>query len=268
MLTPLAALPLTFTTPLAAYAGGAFVVATVTIVNFRRSAIGNGARLLCAVGLVLLCLAAGGPIWRRPAGRDVAVVIDLSPSTRSAEYRSRPQLLARIRQLLGETPYRLLYFADGEAQPFAHPDVDRFPDLPAEQTRYIPPAASAIVLFTDGRFDPAAAIAGPPTYPVIDIGLAAPADAAINDLSTRGPDAIIEIRNSGKPRPLAVVLAGSVPTTAPSGDSVVTRVRDAAAASIFALVTRGSLAGERHAHRAADPARARRAVADLDASKG
>jgi len=186
----------------------------------RRPAAPRLTFISSAIGLILLALAAGGLTWQRATAGRVVVMVDLSPSTRTADYRDRAVLLRRIRELLDGAPYVLHFFADGVA------DVDasaaRLPDIPVEQTRYLPPAGAAVLLFSDCRFSPPEQ--SPPTYVVVDIGLEDVEDASVANLEIRGSEMAATIKNTDSTRQL--VLRGGVgasPTTVPSGDMVVTR---------------------------------------------
>src|SRR4051794_35106095 len=88
----------------------ALAAVSALVALLRRPAVGRLTKLLCGVGLLLLASAAGGLVWHRPAAREVIVMVDLSPSTRTATFRNRDALHARVRQLVGRTPYRLRAF--------------------------------------------------------------------------------------------------------------------------------------------------------------
>ncbi|HEY1628481.1 MAG TPA: hypothetical protein VGF52_01410, partial [Tepidisphaeraceae bacterium] len=170
--------------------------------------------------MVLLAISAGGPIWMRPATQQVAVMVDLSPSTRTAGYRDREALDRRIHELLRDVPYRIDFFSDGSQNVDA--TAPRFPDVPAERTTYVPPSAAAVLLFSDCRFS--IPHDSPPTYVAIDIGLEEPADAAISDLEIRGNEVAVSVNNSGGARRLTVTgTKSSGPTTVPSGSLVITQ---------------------------------------------
>src|SRR6266508_915381 len=113
----------------------------------------------------------------QPEPREIAVMVDLSPSTRTAQYRDAKFLQQRIRTLLGQNPYRVVYFSD-EAR--AQVAADPLPDLPSQKTIFNPPPAAAVLLFSDGRCDlPAAA---PPTFIAVDPMLENPPDASVKQL--------------------------------------------------------------------------------------
>lgn len=144
----------------------------------RRLALPPASRVLAAAGLVLLVLAAGRPQWRRAIAAEVAVLIDLSPSTRSAGFRDPQTVANRIKPLLGQTPYRLYGFADDTPTPLA---LDGWSERPVPATRLDPPPAAALLLLSDGRFPlPASA---PPTYALIDPTLARASDGRVQALN-------------------------------------------------------------------------------------
>ncbi|HEX2973338.1 MAG TPA: VWA domain-containing protein [Tepidisphaeraceae bacterium] len=151
------------------------------------------------IGSVLLALAAGGLTWRLSSTRQVAVMVDLSPSTRTAQYRNTDALHRRIKQLLGDTPYRLVAFADAEQSPLA--DGPTLPDLPANRTLFAPSDAPAVLLFSDIQFDlPTMA---PPVYIAVDPLLEDPPDAAIRQLEIQGTTLSATVVNlSGQARGL------------------------------------------------------------------
>ena len=142
------AVPFTFAQPHYLWAAFALSALAAFVVLARRPAAPVLTLVLCGMGLVLLVLAAGGAIWRRPAAGEVTVMVDLSASTRNAGYRDRAALEARVRQLLGRTPYRMRAFADAATD---LPAGAALPDLPSERTSYDPPAGP-VLLFSDGRF--------------------------------------------------------------------------------------------------------------------
>ena len=75
---------------------------TATVVAVvRRPAVPRLTLAVCGSGLLLLCLAAGGVAWERPVAKPVAVLVDLSASTRTAVYREPGALHARLAELLG-----------------------------------------------------------------------------------------------------------------------------------------------------------------------
>ena len=86
-----------------------------------------------------------------PAVQEVVVMVDLSASTRTAEFRHRDWLEKRIAQLLGATLHRVVYFAGENRENVAGGNV--LADIPSEHTAYAPPGAAAVVLFSDCQFD-------------------------------------------------------------------------------------------------------------------
>jgi hypothetical protein len=143
------------------------------------------------IGTLLLAAAIGRPAFLRSAPARVAVMVDLSPSTRGATFRDSAALDRRLGQLLGDQPYQLLGFSDHN-QPIDLKSPMR--DLPCDATRFDPPPVDAIVLFSDGRFDlPASA---PPTFPVIDPALDQPGDAAVSHLQIVGSRVTVTISHA------------------------------------------------------------------------
>jgi hypothetical protein len=206
-----------FESPTALAAAATVVALTVAIAWRRRTALPVASCYTAVAGLVLLALAAGGPTWPRPAAGEVAVMVDLSPSTRGAAYRDRAALARRVDELLGSTPHRLYTFAGGPPSP-ASADASRaagsappaesagasdttLADLPADQTVYAPPAgAAAVLLFSDGRF--ALPADAPPTYAVVDPQLAVAADARVTSLRIDGLSAAAQVDSTSAPRTL------------------------------------------------------------------
>jgi hypothetical protein len=182
--------PVTLAYPIFCIAG--LVLAGFCILVFVRSF-----RSLVTTGLLLLALAAGGPkLALHPPGQ-IDVLVDLSPSTRSAQFRDRYWLMQRVHELVGTSRVHLIAFSDHFQ---ALPEESPLRDLPCDATDYKPTAADAIVLFSDGQFP--LPEAGPATYPVIDHGLIEPPDAAVADLRVDGQTAVAEVRNNAGERQL------------------------------------------------------------------
>src|SRR5580658_8591634 len=89
----------------------ALAACAASIARGRRISMPHISAWLFAGGLLLLALAAAGPVWLRTKPGKIAVMVDLSPSTRGAHYRDAAQLRQRIGQLLGGLPYESLAFA-------------------------------------------------------------------------------------------------------------------------------------------------------------
>jgi hypothetical protein len=209
---------LSFQTTWALWTALAVSIAAALIAAMRRPAAPRLTYAAIAIGLALLALAAGSPIWLRPVEQQVTVMVDLSPSTRTAGYRDRAALERRIHELLRDIPYRMQFFSDGVQE--VEPGSTRLSDLPADHTTYVPPSAAAVLLFTDGRFP--IPKQSPPTYVVIDSGLEDPEDAAVTDLEIREKEFAVSINNAGGSRRLTVTGATSPsPTTVPTGSLVI-----------------------------------------------
>src|SRR5665213_855513 len=144
--------PLTFSSPIWMTLALVVGAAAIIVVWRRRLALPSGGLWLCGLGMALLCLAAGTPMLQRPSPGQAAVMVDLSPSTRTADYRTRARLQTRIHALLGKTPYRIYYFASHATTDV--PPGDPLADIQADQTIFQPPAGAAcVVLFSDARFE-------------------------------------------------------------------------------------------------------------------
>src|SRR5215218_2463360 len=104
----------TFAFPAAFWCAVALTVVAAAVAVYRRPAIPALTSVLASTGLLLLALAAGGPTWHRPAAAEVVVMVDLSASTRTAQYRDAVALRERVRQLLGDVPHRMEFFADAQ----------------------------------------------------------------------------------------------------------------------------------------------------------
>ncbi|HSU68220.1 MAG TPA: hypothetical protein VLJ39_15180 [Tepidisphaeraceae bacterium] len=234
---PLAQLPLLINAGPAFWAALALAGAAVVIAFLRRPPLPRLSYAAATAGLLLLVLASAGVAWNRASPQEVAVMVDLSPSTRTADYRDRLTLERRIRELLRDTPYHLKFFASQVQEVEGNPK--RFSDLPADHTTYTPPAgAAAVLLFSDCRFQLPAQ--SPPTYVVVDAGLADPEDAAVVGLELREKAASVTIRNSGGTRRLTVNGAERPqPTTIPTGSLVVSQPIGASSGNVSAELSAG-----------------------------
>lgn len=182
-------------------------VATAVLVWRRRPAVGVVTLLCAGIGMLALALGAGELAWKRPASSEVVVMVDLSASTRGAGYRDRARLEQRARELLGETPHRMLFFSERTVNSVEGAVLG---DLAGEQTVYAPPAAIAVLLFSDGRFDlPAHA---PPTFVVADPQLDRTADASVRRIEIRRDDIAVTVGNDATERRLTIDAATTQPT--------------------------------------------------------
>jgi hypothetical protein len=156
-------------------------------------------------------------------------MVDLSASTRGASFRDRATLERRVRQLLGDVPFRVTYFA--QQNTVAPPDGSPLGDLPGDATRFAPPAAPAVLLFSDGRFElPPTA---PPTFVVADANLDQPGDAAVTRLEQRGRELATTVHNGGdRARTLALGSSATRPAIpVEPGAVTITRPFEASAAT-------------------------------------
>lgn len=199
------------------------LVGVVTVLVWGARNLPRSTKLLTLTGCFLLALASAGPrLLSRQPPPEVAVYVDLSPSTRDATYRDPKKLDQWLADLLGGTPFRVQYFADGELTNVGVPRDRIAADIPARRTTFQPsPTAPTVVLFSDARFElPPTA---PPTFVVVDPALDNPTDAAITTIdpgdSTAGKPPRFAIRNAGGPRRLDVFVpsASGQPVTAGPG---------------------------------------------------
>jgi hypothetical protein len=201
--------PIIFASPIALAVGAALSIGAIVIASIRRAALPRLARVLLIASLVCLCLAGGGMTWRYQRAERIAVVVDLSSSTRTAQYRAPSRLHARLRELLGGHAYTLYQMGEqttplGEDAPLH--------DISTAQTIYDPPPADAVVLLSDGQFSVPHAV--PVTYPVIDPALDHPPDARVEKLEMRGGRIVTTVDNTtGEPRRLT--LSNATPSTQP-----------------------------------------------------
>ncbi len=228
----LAYIPFTFSSPTSLWVAVAAVALIVLITAIRRPALPRSTYLLATLGLFLLALAAGGLMWLRPVAQEVVVMVDLSPSTRTADYRHRDALISHINRYLVNTPHRVVYFAADNRDAVKPGDI--LPDIRADSTLFAPPSAAAILLFSDCQFTlPPSA---PPTYIVADPKLESPADAAVTRLELRGNSLAATVSNQ-TPLPRDIQFRGPVagPTTRTSpGNIVIERTLSAASGEVSA----------------------------------
>ena len=220
-------MPLRFDSVPLLFAALCLLLATVVTAIIRRPAVPRATCALMLSGLILFTLAIGGAHWRRARAGEVLVMLDVSPSTRTATYRDRRVLDRRLQQLLGDIPRRLLLFADNPRPDQGEPIL---PDLTCDHTIFSPPPAAAILLFSDARFElPSVA---PRTYVVIDPALEQPADASVESLQIRERELVAKVNVAAKPRELS--LQGTT-TTQPMriapGSLTVARALNATSAS-------------------------------------
>lgn len=170
----------------------------VAVVWLRKLPTGGRWGWIATGGLVLLVLAAGQPGWVRLVPGDVWVMVDLSPSTRTANFRDPDWLNQRLDSLLQGVPYRLILFGQTNLPVGSLPRL--LEDMPGDSTRFAPPPADAVVLFSDGQFDLPAY--SPPVFAIIDPALEQVDDAAVKTLRLENGQAIAELRPGRTPRRL------------------------------------------------------------------
>jgi hypothetical protein len=202
---------------LAALCGVALIAATAWLRRIRGSPL---SKMVALAGVLFWAFAAGGLTWRVAKPQAALVMIDNSPSTRTAAYRDASFLARRINQLLGDTPYRTLTFGEG-----------------VNHTIFSPPPAAAILLFSDGRFDlPENA---PPTYPVVDPNLEHVVDAAITRLDIRDRQLVADVTVTGPPRQLTLHGTAATQPITVGGRRTILQPLDPHASFVYATFSAG-----------------------------
>jgi hypothetical protein len=156
--------------------------------------------ILIVGGVICLAVAAGEPVWHRSKPGTVAVMVDLSGSTRGARFRDGDFFRRRVRELVGDSSCRFFAFSDHNVE------IDpsgAMQELPGDETRFSPPAADVILLFSDGRFE--LPKASPPVYSVVDENLESVSDAVVERLEVRDGNIAATISNSGAGRVASLV---------------------------------------------------------------
>ena len=184
-----------FSSPYSGIASLALAVAAIAIAGWRRIELPAVSAWLLSVGTILLAVAAAGPVWNHPKAGTIAVMVDLSPSMRGANFRKPEFVRERVAELIGDSPYQLIGFATGN-----HPldPAGPFHEIPADRTNFSPADADAIILFSDARFELPAK--SPPIYPAVDSGLENVFDASVRKLESFGRTLTATIANTGAPR--------------------------------------------------------------------
>jgi hypothetical protein len=184
-----------FSSPIAGIASLALAIAAIAVGVWRRIDLSAVSAWLLSAGTILLAIAAAGPLWNHPKPGTIAVMVDLSPSTRGANFRKPQFVRERLAELIGDAPYQLIAFAaDNRPLDPAGP----FNEIPVDQTVFSPADADAIILFSDARFDLPATI--PPVYAAVDSGLENVFDASVRNLESFDGTLTTTIANTGPPR--------------------------------------------------------------------
>ncbi len=187
--------------------GLALIAAIIAISRWRQAKPALPAGGLILTGLVLLSLAAGKLTWKAADKGQVVVMVDLSPSTRTAQYRNSQTLHTRINRLLGDNQHRLVFFAQTNTQ--TSPQQTLLDDLPAERTSFSPPLdANAILLFSDCQFDLPAT--SPPVFVAVDPMLQNPPDAAVRKLEIRRNSLFASLQNQDTNPAQALISPGNI----------------------------------------------------------
>src|SRR5580692_10956586 len=99
-----AASVLTLSSPIPGLIAFALALTALSIAKLRKIALPIQSQWHLALGILLLSLAAAGPVWNLPHPGTIAVMIDLSPSTRGASFRNPHFVQQRLSELIGNAP--------------------------------------------------------------------------------------------------------------------------------------------------------------------
>lgn len=181
----------------------AVVLALIVIAFLFHSRLPSLAKAGLGLAALLLACAAGGLSVQWPRTANVVVMVDLSPSTRTATYRDSAALRARIEQLLPGVAHRQLFFAreeasDGDVSIRSSQDIQ---DIAVDETKFSPPSVDAVVLLSDGQFSLPAN--SPPVFAGVDPGIVKASDASIHSVEIRDSTAVAQVTNRGGDRLLS-----------------------------------------------------------------
>jgi hypothetical protein len=214
-----AAAMVSFSSPLVGIAALVLAVLAVGIAIVRRIDLPILSAMLLGAGMACLALAAAEPVWHEAKLGTVAVMVDLSPSTRGARFRSGDFLRERVRELIGDYPCEFIGFSDHNV---TIDPAGPMEEMGADETRFSPVAANAIVLFSDGRFE--VPKASPPVYVVADENLENVSDASVQRVELRGGVLTATIANSGPGREASLEgTSGAARVAVDGGKLVITR---------------------------------------------
>jgi hypothetical protein len=164
-------------------------------------------------------------------------MVDLSPSTRGARFRSGDYLRGRVRELIGNASCQFIAFADHNMPIDPSEPLE---EMPADETRFSPADADAIVLFSNARFD--LPKASPPVYVAADENLENVTDASVQTIELRGRNLAATIANSGPPREVSFEgVTGSATLPIDAGKMVITRPVTSGATTATVKLNAGDL---------------------------
>lgn len=168
--------------PYLALAAALLVGSALFLLIRRRKDLGLTLIGLFAAAQLLLALAVGQPHLIVPDSTPIQVLLDVSPSTRTAEYRDPSKLAARLQQLLPRQSFSIASFGQDAL------------------STTLPAIHEPTLLFSDGQF-PATQAAGP-VFSVLDPALLAAQDARVSRLFHERGKTMAIIRNSSPQRQL------------------------------------------------------------------
>lgn len=221
---------ITFQSPATLGFALALVCLTVAIAFFRGVRFARQSTIFVISGLLLLALAAGRAVLNTAPPTRIAVMVDVSSSTRTARYHTPEAIEQRLDELLGGANYSLYAFADQNAAT----ELSRLPgEIGSSQTVFDPPPADAVVLFSDGRFAPPKS--SPPVFAVVDPALDEVVDLAIKRLEVRDDTVAVTVHNPlDASRTLKLAHATPATRPAPPGDTVITATLEPGAIEVSA----------------------------------
>jgi hypothetical protein len=184
-----------FTSPISGIISLVLAISAIVIAGWRRIDPPAVSVWLISTGLILLAAAAAGPLWNHPRPGTIAVMVDLSPSTRGADFRKPDFVRQRLAELIGNASSQLIGFAAAN-RPLD--PAGPFEEIAVDQTVFSPADADAIILFSDARFDLPAK--SPRIYIAVDSGLEDVSDASVQRLERFGSALSATIANTGAPR--------------------------------------------------------------------
>ena len=229
---------LTMGTPLMAACAAGVLFIVVVVAWVRRRVMMPELAWTAVAAALFFALAAGSMVLHLAGDGRVVVMVDLSPSTRGADYRRPGMLQRRIGQLIGDRPFEVIQFGQSNRTATIDSPLE---EIASQRTNFDPPMADAVVVFSDGRF--AAPAYSPPVFFVLDAGLEHPADAAVRNMELRGGEIAVTVEStSGAKRVLTISgdLAATQPVRSGSPRATATTHPVAAGESVIVVPVGGA----------------------------